>query len=58
MDNRDAMNGFLNDLRESGITNMLGAGPFLEREFWLSPDEARAYLAEWMTTFGKRQKEA
>lgn len=39
---------FLNRLRKSGITNMFGAGPFLENEFDLKPAAARKVLTEWM----------
>lgn len=45
---------FLNELRESGITNMFGAGPFLQDEFpELSKYEARAELSAWMKSFDK-----
>ena len=43
---------FLNELRESGITNMFGAGSFLENEFpELNRQEAKATLMEWMDSF-------
>lgn len=45
---------FLDDLRESGITNMYGASPYLARAFDLDSDTARAYLAYWMRTFSER----
>lgn len=45
---------FLDVLRESGVTNMFGAGVYLEREFDFSKTEARAILAEWMNTFSER----
>lgn len=46
---------FLDALRESGITNMFGASPYI-REMWpeLSRKEAMALLSEWMQTFSKR----
>tara|TARA_R110002051_G_C8739753_1_gene498904 strand:+ start:2724 stop:2906 length:183 start_codon:yes stop_codon:yes gene_type:complete len=45
---------FLNDLRESGITNMFGAGPFLEDEFpELNRQEAKDELLAWMQSFDK-----
>ena len=45
---------FLNELRESGITNMFGAAPFLEDEFpELNRQEARAELSSWMKSFDK-----
>lgn len=39
---------YLDDLRESGITNMYGASPYLAEEFGLGEAEARAILIEWM----------
>jgi len=43
---------FLEELRESGITNMFGAGPFLEDEFpELNAQEARTVLGKWMDSF-------
>ena len=43
---------YLDGLRESGVTNMFGAGAYLEKEFNLSQREARAILSYWMKTFG------
>lgn len=43
---------FLNDLRESGVTNMFGAAPFVQEEFELTKAQARSYLGYWMETFG------
>lgn len=44
---------FLDDLRESGETNMFGAAPYLRRE-WpeLTKNEARDVLKAWMDQFG------
>lgn len=44
---------FLDDLRESGETNMFGAAPYLRRE-WpeLTKNEARDVLKAWMGQFG------
>jgi len=42
---------FLNELRESGKTNMFGAGVFLQEEFGLEKREAREVLKEWMENF-------
>jgi len=44
---------FLDELRESGVTNMWGAGEFIEDEFNKSQKESRLILTYWMTTFGK-----
>lgn len=44
--------GYLDALRDSGITNMFGARPYIEQEF---PDlpmvEAKSCLTAWMNTF-------
>lgn len=48
---------YLDDLRESGVTNMLGATPYLAEEFGLSTREARQVLTYWMSTFAERHPE-
>ena len=48
---------YLDDLRESGITNMFGARPYLIGEFpkdKLSKKEAQEILLYWMKTFSER----
>ena len=45
---------YLDELRESGATNMYGAGAYLQEEFDLDRPEARKILVEWMETFGER----
>ncbi len=42
---------FLDNLRESGETNMFGAAPYLQNEFGLEKKEARSILTEWMDSF-------
>ena len=44
---------FLNNLRDSGVTNMFGAGPYLEAEFGLDKREARGILMNWMQSFSE-----
>lgn len=44
---------FLNELRESGVTNMFGAGPYLQEAFGLDRREARDIVIEWMEGFSK-----
>lgn len=39
---------YLNRLRESGVTNMLGASPYLANAFDLPKREASKILVEWM----------
>jgi hypothetical protein len=48
---------YLDELRESGVTNMFGAGSFVADAFGLSRKEASAVLSYWMQTFGTRNKE-
>lgn len=45
---------YLDDLRESGATNMFGARPYIMREFRVSSEKAGALLSEWMRTFSTR----
>ncbi len=42
---------YLDTLRESGVTNMFGAGPYIEAEFGVDKKEARRLLLEWMKQF-------
>lgn len=42
---------YLDKLRESGETNMFGAGPYLQDEFGLTKQEANQVLIHWMKTF-------
>lgn len=44
---------YLEDLRQSGVTNMFGAAPYLQEEFGLNKKEAREILANWMTNYDK-----
>ena len=53
--NKEAMFLFLDDLRESGITNMWGAGVYLQEVFEVTKIEARDVLLEWMKTFSERK---
>ena len=36
---------YLNNLRDSGVVNMFGAGPYLEKEFGIDKREARKILS-------------
>lgn len=43
---------YLDELRDSGVTNMFGAAPYLTREFpQLNIYEARTILGAWSKTF-------
>jgi hypothetical protein len=48
---------YLDELRESGVTNMFGARPYLMLKFpLLNIDEAGMVLSYWMKSFGERHK--
>jgi hypothetical protein len=42
---------YLDTLRESGVTNMFGAAPYLEQAFDIDRREAKTVLLEWMNQF-------
>jgi len=42
---------FLNNLRESGVTNMFGASPYLAEAYDLKRREAGDVLSAWMKWF-------
>jgi len=42
---------YLEDLRQSGVTNMFGAGPYLQKAYGLNPREARKVLGSWMDNY-------
>ena len=45
---------YLDRLRETAITNMFGAAPYIQQAFGLDADSARQVLAYWMETFSER----
>lgn len=45
---------YLDNLRDSGETNMFGAGSYLREEFALTRTESHKVLSYWMKTFGER----
>ena len=45
---------YLDDLRESGVTNMFGATPFLQKAFSIKQDIARQVLSDWMFSYSSR----
>lgn len=45
---------YLDELRQSGVTNMFGAGAYLETQFGLDTAAARTMLVAWMENFGER----
>ncbi len=44
---------YLEELRQSGETNMFGASPYLESVFGLSRREAIKVLANWMENYNE-----
>ena len=44
---------YLDELRESGKTNMYGARAYIQREFNLASRIAGEILTYWMESFGK-----
>lgn len=49
---------FLNELRDSGVTNMFGATPYLQEEFDLNKAEAGEVLVSWMESFREKSKQS
>ena len=58
MNSKEEYFEYLDALRESGVTNMFGAGAYLENHFGLDRYEARDILFEWMDSFGKTRSPA
>lgn len=50
---QEEINDYLLLLRNSGITNMLGAGPYLEERFGLTRYEAKDAVLAWIKSFNK-----
>jgi hypothetical protein len=42
---------YLDTLRDSGVTNMFGAAPYLIEQFGVNRQQARDILLKWMDTF-------
>ena len=54
---QEQANLFLDDLRDSGATNMFGAAPYLVEEFGVTRHEAKDLLLTWMQTFAERNSQ-
>jgi uncharacterized glyoxalase superfamily protein PhnB len=52
LEDKDDVYEYLNKLRESGVTNMFGATPYLQNYFGFTKGYARAWLGQWMGDFG------
>ena len=53
MNNNKKYFEYLVALRDSGVTNMWGAAPYLQEYFGLGPKEARDILVQWIESFEK-----
>ena len=51
---KEEMFEYLNTLRETGVTNMFGAGQYLQQAFDIDRREAKNILLEWMQTYAQR----
>jgi hypothetical protein len=47
---------FLDELRESGVTNMLGSPTYLRERFELTKQESFRIVDYWMKTFGRDKR--
>ena len=47
---------YLEQLKETGETNMFGAGVYLQKHFELPKDKAIMYLADWMRQYNKKEE--
>jgi hypothetical protein len=57
MTEKDKVKEFLDALRESGVTNMFGAAPYLEEEFDFTNKQARDHLSQWMMDFNAAESD-
>jgi hypothetical protein len=48
---------FLDELRDSGVTNMFGASPYIIASFPELKRQEHQYLSKWMSTFEERHSE-
>jgi hypothetical protein len=51
---KEAIADFLLQLRDSGITNMWGAAPYLMDQFGMNRYEAKDALLDWIKSFDQR----
>ena len=51
MPTEQEISDYLVKLRDSGVTNMFGAGIYLQDKFSMDSREARSALAHWMKNF-------
>ena len=51
---REKVFNYLDGLRESGVTNMFGATPYIQQVFGFPKKKSMDLLGEWMRTFSDR----
>jgi hypothetical protein len=51
MTTQEEVNDYLLELRDSGETNMFGAGSYVEREFDVDRKTATDFVTNWMKSF-------
>ncbi len=49
---------YLDALKESGITNMLNASPYLRKRFKLTLEESEEILEYWINSFRERHPDS
>jgi hypothetical protein len=47
---------YLDELRESSVVNMYGAGEYVENKFDVDRKEAKEVVTYWMETFGNEER--
>ena len=47
---------YLDNLQESGVTNMFGATSYIQIQFGLPKKESKDILVYWMETFGNEDR--
>ena len=52
---KEEMFEYLDTLRETGVTNMFGAAPYLQQAFGIDKNEAKTILLDWMKNYAVRQ---
>ena len=57
MYNKDEIFQYLETLQQSGVTNMIGIGAYLEVEFGMTSREASSWLGDWINSFNKNNCE-
>ena len=48
------VNTFLDALRISGKTNMVGATPYIQKRFGINKYDAQRFLLKWMESFNEQ----